>query len=431
MGAHTLPEDMRKANDRFGSVDDGNALTFSGAHTFSGAATFSGANTFSAGQKVGTFASLTSGSGIALATATPYAIASYADDNGATIGDSVRNILGRTLLTVDQAGASIRSLMGQMKLATGVDVQTGIYTAVQGYVELAGTHSAKTGSTFSCVDASAEIGTALTVDSGGEFCGIHVETTGAGTITNSGTCAGILIDKASGAASWPDGIMIVGTDVIMGMRIGKFATSAATTSAVPFSTDQNVYSDGQLSTMEVHGSSASDLTSAYSAKCIRARHVANIGTHGNLAHETYGVMGQVVVKESTLQHLHAGVIGTFEGHTSGVIVNSAYTYGAAAVMARVGGGAAITATTALAGFSSVLNGADVASGSVAAYAACATSTGQWTWGLALGDCDQAFNFLTTGACVDAHGVGSIEAAKQILVSIDGSPYAMAVYAVGT
>ena len=34
MGAHTLPEDMLKANDRFGSVDDGNDLTFSGETTF-------------------------------------------------------------------------------------------------------------------------------------------------------------------------------------------------------------------------------------------------------------------------------------------------------------------------------------------------------------------------------------------------------------
>jgi len=47
MGAHTLPEDLRKAQDRFGSVDDGNDLTFSGDTTFSGANTVSGVQTFS------------------------------------------------------------------------------------------------------------------------------------------------------------------------------------------------------------------------------------------------------------------------------------------------------------------------------------------------------------------------------------------------
>ena len=132
----------------------------------------------------------------------------YADDAGASIGVSSRNFLARTLLTVDQDGGSIRSVMGQLKLADGVDVTTGIYTAVQGYLEMAGTHVAQTGSTLSCIDASMEIVTALTVDSGGEACGIHVETTGAGTITNNGTCAGILVDKASGAADWPVGLSV-------------------------------------------------------------------------------------------------------------------------------------------------------------------------------------------------------------------------------
>lgn len=322
------------------------------------------------------------GSGLVLATATPSVLLVCADDNGASIADSVFTIRGRTLLTFDQAGGSIRSVAGHLKLLTNIDVTTGIYTGVQGYVEMVGTHSAKTGSTFSCIDASAEIGTALTVDSGGEFCGIHVETTGAGTITNSGTCAGILIDMASGAAKWPDGIFIDGASVIMGLRIGKFAGSAATTSAVPFNATQNVYSDGQLSTMEVHGSSAADLTSAYSAKCIRARHVVS-GTGLTIAHETYGIMGQLVAKGSTLTHLHSGLIGTFEGHTSGVVINGAYTYGAAAVMARVGGGAAIVATKAICGVVAFWNGAAIASG-VGTIAFGADDSGTTLWAVGLG-----------------------------------------------
>jgi len=176
----------------------------------SGSGIVFGAASYGLGVNVGVFSSLTAGSGYPLATATPGALKVYSDDAGASIADSVRGVLSRTLLTVDQAGASIRALMGQLKLKTGADVQTGIYTGVQGYVEMAGTHSAKTGSTLSCVDASAEIGTALTVDSGGEFFGVHVETTGAGTITNSGTCAAIGVTKASGAASWPVGLYLSG-----------------------------------------------------------------------------------------------------------------------------------------------------------------------------------------------------------------------------
>ncbi len=161
----------------------------------------------------------TAGSAAALASGLTGILRSYADDGGASVATSSRNILGRTLLTVDQAGGSIRSVQGQLKMATGVDVTTGIYTALQGYVEMAGTHVAQTGSTFSCIDASMEIATSLTIDSGGEACGIHIETTGAGTITNNGTCAALLITGASGAAAWPYGVYMNAADCINGIYL--------------------------------------------------------------------------------------------------------------------------------------------------------------------------------------------------------------------
>ncbi|MGB2998375.1 MAG: hypothetical protein WBC59_07030 [Phycisphaerae bacterium] len=214
------------------------------------------------------------------------------------------------------------------------------------------------------------------------------------------------------------------------LKVGTFGKSGVSTGAIVFSDDLDVYEDGQLDIISGFGASTSDLTSADSAKVGRFRHIVT-GTALTVAHETYGLMGQLVVKGTTLTHMHAGLIGTLEGHTAGAVANGAYDYSVAAIIARVGGGAAIVATKPIAGVASILNGADVATGSIAAFAASATSTGQWTWGLALGDCDEAFNFLTTGACVSAHSVGTITSGKQILVSIDGSPYAMAVYAVGT
>ena len=177
----------------------------------------------------------TAGSGIAISSTITGALKVFSDDAGSNIAASVRGIQSRFLLTTDASGSSIRALQGQLKILTGVDVTTGIYTAVQGYVELAGTHSVQTSATFSCFDASLEIGTALTVDSGGEACGLHVETTGSGTITNNGTCAGILIDKASGAADWPLGLYILGSDVIEGIRVGTFHSTTAG-SGVPVAT---------------------------------------------------------------------------------------------------------------------------------------------------------------------------------------------------
>jgi len=171
---------------------------------------------------VGEFSSLDAGSGIALSSDDRSAVAVYGDDNGLSIASNVYNLRTRLLLTVDQAGASIRALMAQLKCADGVDVETGIYTASQGYLELAGTHIAKNGATLSCIDASLEIGTKLTTNVGGEACGIHVETTGAGTITNNGTCAGILIDKAAGAADWPMGLYVLNSTI--GIDIGTATT---------------------------------------------------------------------------------------------------------------------------------------------------------------------------------------------------------------
>lgn len=180
----------------------------------------------------GTYQSTADGGNILSSTNT-YNAGFLADDSGSNIGDSVRNVLARTLLTIDQSGGSIRSLMGQLKLLTGIDVATGVYTAVQGYLEMAGTHGVLSGATFSCIDASAEITTALTVASGGEFCGVHVETTGAGTITNNGTCAGVLIDKAAGAADWPVGVSvnnsIVGVYIANTSGIGLSVVTSALT----------------------------------------------------------------------------------------------------------------------------------------------------------------------------------------------------------
>jgi hypothetical protein len=171
---------------------------------------------------IGAFSSLTQGSGVPLSSSGTGVLKVYADDNGASIATSCRNILARTLLTVDQTGGSIRSVMGQLKFADGVDVTSGIYTGVQGYVELAGDSSAKTGSTFSCFDASVEIASTktLTIDSGGEFAGVHIETTGSGSITNNGTCSAILVSNASGAPDWPYALYVVGTDVSNGISLG-------------------------------------------------------------------------------------------------------------------------------------------------------------------------------------------------------------------
>ena len=181
----------------------------------------------------GAFASLLKGSGLLLNADHKFGVAVYTDDGGVDLNvpDSVRGIQSRTLLTTSHTGCTVRALQGQLKVVTGKSVGTGVYTASQAYVELVGTLTVAANATFSCLNASMELGGVLTVASGGFACGIHVETTGAGTITNGGTCAGILVSNASGAADWPVGIDLTDS-CTTGIDIGACTTGISFTGAV-------------------------------------------------------------------------------------------------------------------------------------------------------------------------------------------------------
>jgi hypothetical protein len=174
----------------------------------------------------GAFASLVQGSGVPISSSLTSAKNVYSDDAGANIGTSCRGVRSRFLLTVDQSAGTIRSLQGQLKAADGVDFATGVYTAVQGYLELAGTHESSASSTLSCFDASLEVTTALTAASGGFVAGIRIETTGAGTLTSTGTIAGVLINNPASAPDWPYGIYMTGADVMVGIQLGAQANTA-------------------------------------------------------------------------------------------------------------------------------------------------------------------------------------------------------------
>lgn len=157
--------------------------------------------------RTGTYQSTADG-GVTLTSTNDYNAAFLADDSGANIGASVRNLLGRTLLTFDQSGGSIRSVMGQLKLLTGIDVATGVYTAVQGYLELVATHAVSSGATLSGMDVSIELGGTVTVASGGVLAGIRIETTGAGTLAGAGEIAAIYIEDSGTVTDWKVGIDI-------------------------------------------------------------------------------------------------------------------------------------------------------------------------------------------------------------------------------
>ena len=164
-------------------------------------------------------------------------------------------------------------------------------------------------------------------------------------------------------------------------RVGDWVGSQAAGSAVVFAAGLNKYADGQLDILSAFGESTSDLTSAYSAKCGRFRHLVSCVADTVIAHETYGMVGQLSVKNGSLNHYHSGIMGTFE---TGTLCHVQTSYCAAAVMARPGGsGTTVESGGLLAGFAAVQNmSAVTATGTYAAFATHKTAAGvAWPTGL--------------------------------------------------
>jgi hypothetical protein len=356
----------------------------------------------------GAFSSTAALNGVAVNPANTGILRVYADDAGAALTPSgavgdLRPILGRYLITVTQAAVKARvwGSMGQVKLYNTLfnDEQVG---GVNGRLEVvqasATTGLAGYGISAGVVGIFATAGT-TSVGANAVAAGVAAVADIKGTCTQTGIVAGFYVgtyntsqwSDATTRAKWNFGLVIPAAATVQPIRVGDWVGSGAKGSAVAFGTAMQFYSDGQLDVIGAFGESNSDLTSAFSAKVGRFRHLVSNSTAGgttaiSVAHETYGLVGQLVAKNATLTHLHAGLMGTFEGNTAGVVANSAYTYGVAAVIGRVGGGATITATKAVCGVAAVLNGAAMASGNAVAFAACATSTADWNFGLALIDC---------------------------------------------
>jgi len=229
---------------------------------------------------------------------------------------------------------------------------------------------------------------------------------------------------------------VLSSDAYLTTRIGNWVASAALGSAVVFSTDLNHYSDGQLDIFSVYGESATNLTSAYSAKCGRYRHVVNGIT---CAHETYGLVGQLVAKNVTFSHLHSGLLGTFECNTA-CTVSAGAAVGCAAVMGRVGGATITIGATGFLACVAAINIATVVTittGGVFAAFGCRKAGSGITFSRALHIEDALFALSFKAADAGyAHGIatstatpaGATTHAIQVAVDAAGTPGYIPVYA---
>lgn len=355
--------------------------------------------------QIGSFHSTTQSSGLKLSSTRSANFRVYGDDGGAAMWAAgsvpdLRNSLSRLLITADQTGGHVRlaAELGQLKAynaAWNTEQAAGVY----GYLELvraSGTVTfggyGKTAAVLGCVETS---GT-MTVDTNHILAGVAAISKLAGTgLTQTGKTVGILADiydttnwsDGTARTKWGIGVYVPARAAVEGIRVGDYAGSYATGSALAFSATNTAIA-------RFYGESTADLTSAINARTVVARHLV-VTSSATVAHETYGLIGQVCVKNTTFTHLHAGVMGTIEASTAATF-NSAYAYGVAGVIARVDTGTSIvTATKPVSAFSAVYNAGALSSGASVAFAACSATATNFTYFLAADHCDYFF-YAATG-----------------------------------
>jgi hypothetical protein len=165
------------------------------------------------------------GSGTSLAAQTK-AVGFYADDgdSGAVTGNR-RCLVARTLLTKDNAvGVSYRSVIGQLKLLSGVDVTSvdSVLAGTMGYLEIAG--NTTLGGQVAAGEFTVESAGNLTVSSGAVLAGVasRLNMTAAKTITETGTACAFLVDVTGDAGDkWPKGFYAKSDSVDTGLYIGN------------------------------------------------------------------------------------------------------------------------------------------------------------------------------------------------------------------
>jgi hypothetical protein len=365
----------------------------------------------------------------------------FCDDGGATLGSVTAPIWTRYLITVAQAGgATATGLYSQLKTYGAITCTTGSFTALKAYNQ-AGTVTLLTGAEYGVINAGVTLEGNL-VNTSGTFSGVDVNiNTSTHTITDTAVdTAGIIIRKTSASTyGWPVALKIDRSVSVSAIRIGNWKAAAASGNGVLFAAGMDSYTgtDGQFDVIAAFGESTSDLTNIVSAKVARFRHVINTGTTTTINHETYGVVGQLVAKQVTLGHLHAGVLGTLEGNTTAFVSNGAYTFSVAAVMGRIGGSSLITATKYVSGVSAFWN--CTTSIDSAAFSACSVGTATWKTLLAAENCTNLLYVPDATTAYENAGikVGSITTIPDttssgvIRIYVGGTPYYIPIYAAGS
>jgi len=187
----------------------------------------------------------TSGNAITISETVTAAVRSYADDGGVAIGTAtgsvpdVRNLLVRTLLTIDNAAFDMRlhSIMGHLK---GIDAEWGDeqVSAVHGYLELTQTTGTVTLQSYgvtaglmATIETAGNFGVAVTHNLAGVAAISKLGYTG--TFTDNTNTSGVYVgiyDSTNWSDSptldkWNHGLYVQAASVDKGIQIGELSSA--------------------------------------------------------------------------------------------------------------------------------------------------------------------------------------------------------------
>ena len=206
--------------------------------------------------ETGTYASAAN-NGVKLVATNSRPVSFLFDDGGTLLGaGNYRSVLSRTYIAETQSGQiALRSMRGQVKLAStkNLDIganEFGAVNGVEGYIELAGTHTIGANTRVAALHGYVEVTDDVTLTSGGYLAGVFAELgqVTAKTVSGLGT-VGFLVDRldsdhATHQAAWGYGVKITDSASATGISIGTCTTgidiAATCTNAINIAAAANV-----------------------------------------------------------------------------------------------------------------------------------------------------------------------------------------------
>jgi len=149
------------------------------------------------------------------------------DGNTALTADVSAGLRSRVYLKADHtAGKTVCGIQSQLVTAASKTFTTGVFEAAYVFNQIGTTLELVTSAEHKALNVATTMAGTNTIGSGCLLAGIDVNIRGTATISNSGTCAGIMV-RSLESVIWPIGLQIVDGGATTGIQIGNCTTGIA------------------------------------------------------------------------------------------------------------------------------------------------------------------------------------------------------------